>query len=138
MYDPARKVRHGVTDFVSEQANTLSQYGDWLTGGEVDSAAEIAPGQGAVVRDGMHKLAVYRDDAGQLHCLSATCTHLGCVVHWNSVERSWDCPCHGSRFGIDGTVLHGPATKALEPAETGGEQGLSRPHGQGRAGERRP
>jgi glycine/D-amino acid oxidase-like deaminating enzyme/nitrite reductase/ring-hydroxylating ferredoxin subunit len=138
LYDPARKVRHGVTDFVSEQANTLSQYGDWLTGGEVDSAAEIAPGQGAVVRDGIHKLAVYRDDAGQLHCLSATCTHLGCVVHWNSAERSWDCPCHGSRFGTDGTVLHGPAAKALEPAETSGEQGSSRPAGQGRAGERRP
>jgi glycine/D-amino acid oxidase-like deaminating enzyme/nitrite reductase/ring-hydroxylating ferredoxin subunit len=124
LYDPARKVKHGVSDFVSEQANTLSQYGDWLTGGEVDSPAEIAPGQGAIVRAGMHKLAVYRDDAGGLHSLSATCTHLGCVVHWNSAERSWDCPCHGSRFGVDGTVLHGPAAKALEQVEPEAQHGM--------------
>jgi glycine/D-amino acid oxidase-like deaminating enzyme/nitrite reductase/ring-hydroxylating ferredoxin subunit len=126
IYDPSRKVKHGVSDFVAEQANTLSQYGDWLTGGEVDSPAEIAPGQGAIVRAGLHKLAVYRDDTGELHSLSATCTHLGCVVHWNSAERSWDCPCHGSRFGVDGTVLHGPAAKALEQFEPETQQGVPR------------
>lgn len=114
VYDPARKVKHGLLDFASEQADTLSRYGEWVTGGEVDSAQEIAAGQGAIVRHGMHKLAVYRDDQGGLHTLSAKCTHMGCVVHWNSAEKSWDCPCHGSRFDTSGEVLHGPAAKPLE------------------------
>jgi len=117
LYDPSRKVLHGMQDFVAEQANTLSYYAEWATGGEVDSAAEIAPGQGAIVRQGMHKLAVYRDAGGGLHALNARCTHLGCVVHWNAGECSWDCPCHGSRFDTRGTVLHGPAASAL-PAAT--------------------
>jgi glycine/D-amino acid oxidase-like deaminating enzyme/nitrite reductase/ring-hydroxylating ferredoxin subunit len=114
IYDPARKVKHGISDFVTEQANTLSQYGEWVTGGEVESVQEIAAGQGAIVRDGTSKLAVYRDEGGALHAVSAKCTHLGCVVHWNSAERSWDCPCHGSRFDVNGEVLHGPAATSLE------------------------
>ena len=114
IYDPSRKVKHGLSDFVSEQANTLSKYGEWAKGGEVDSVVEIPPGQGAIVQDGARKLAVYRDDQGGLHAVSAKCTHLGCVVHWNSGERSWDCPCHGSRFDTAGEVLHGPAATALE------------------------
>ncbi|MRV73710.1 FAD-dependent oxidoreductase [Duganella sp. FT92W] len=116
LYDPARKVMHGLPEFVAEQANTLSYYGEWATAGEVESVAEIAPGQGAIVRQGMHKLAVYRDPHGELHALSARCTHLGCVVHWNAGECSWDCPCHGSRFDTQGAVLHGPASSALAAA----------------------
>ena len=133
VYDPGRKGWHGVNDFMAEQANTISQYTDWLTAGEVASADAISPGEGAVVREGMHKVAVYRDEAGAVHALSATCTHLGCVVHWNSAERSWDCPCHGSRFDVDGRVLHGPAARALEPAAPGSAQGRE----QGRTEERR-
>ncbi|MFC5461818.1 FAD-dependent oxidoreductase [Massilia niabensis] len=138
IYDPGRKGVHGIRDFVAEQANIMTQYGDWFTGGEVESAAAIAPGEGAIVREGMHKLAMYRDAAGDLHALSATCTHLGCVVHWNSAERSWDCPCHGSRFDVEGRVLHGPAARALERVER--EAGGSVPGGagQGPAQERRP
>lgn len=117
LYDPARKPLHGVGNFLREQANTLAQYGEWLTGGEVESAREIAHGQGAIVREGMRKLAVYRDSDGGLHVLSATCTHLGGIVAWNAAERSWDCPCHASRFDVDGDVLHGPAVAPL-PAET--------------------
>jgi glycine/D-amino acid oxidase-like deaminating enzyme/nitrite reductase/ring-hydroxylating ferredoxin subunit len=113
IYNPARKVKHGIPDFVTEQANTLAQYGEWVTGGEVESVQEIAAGEGAIVRDGTRKLAVYRDEQGELHALSAKCTHLGCVVHWNSAERSWDCPCHASRFDMDGAVLHGPAASPL-------------------------
>ena len=116
VYDPARKVKHGISEFVVEQADTLSKYGEWVTGGEVDSAAEIPAGEGAVLRDGTRKLAVFRDEQGALHAVSAKCTHLGCVVHWNAAERSWDCPCHGSRFDVDGEVLHGPAATALEAA----------------------
>lgn len=114
IYDPARKVMHGISDFVTEQADTLSQYSEWATGGEVESAHEIAAGEGAIVRHGTHKLAIYRDEQGELHALSAKCTHLGCIVHWNSAERSWDCPCHGSRFDVKGQVLHGPAPTALK------------------------
>lgn len=113
-YSPSRKVRHGLSDFLTEQANTLSQYGEWAKGGEVESVNEIAAGEGAIVRDGARKLAVYRDEHGELHALSAKCTHLGCVVHWNSAERSWDCPCHGSRFDTTGEVVHGPAVTSLQ------------------------
>ncbi|RJF96632.1 FAD-dependent oxidoreductase [Noviherbaspirillum cavernae] len=114
LYAPSRKALHGMSDFIKEQANTLSQYRDWLQGGEVESVREIAAGQGAIVREGTRKLAVYRDEGGGLHVLSAACTHLGCVVAWNSAEQSWDCPCHGSRFSVEGEVLHGPAMASLE------------------------
>ncbi|CAM5247166.1 Glycine/D-amino acid oxidase-like deaminating enzyme/nitrite reductase/ring-hydroxylating ferredoxin subunit OS=Streptomyces violarus OX=67380 GN=FHS41_001727 PE=4 SV=1 [Streptomyces violarus] len=64
--------------------------------------------------DGHHRLAVYRDEDGNLHSFSARCTHLGCLVAFNSAERAWECPCHGSRFDTDGKVIQGPATKPLE------------------------
>lgn len=115
LYEPARKPVHGLGEYVREQANTLAQYGDWLTRGEAASFDAVGRGAGAIVRDGAHLLAVSRDEQGALHVLSAACTHLGCVVSWNPAERSWDCPCHGSRFDADGKVLHGPATKPLEP-----------------------
>ncbi len=114
LYDPARHVVHGFSEFFKEQANALSQYGDWLKAGELESVQAIAPGQGAVVSEGGKKLAIYRDPEGELHVLSAACTHLGCMVSWNSAEKSWDCPCHGSRFDVDGEVLHGPAVEPLE------------------------
>jgi nitrite reductase/ring-hydroxylating ferredoxin subunit len=78
------------------------------------AADDIAPGGGAVVGDGLGQQAVHRDDDGRLHRLSARCTHLGCIVAWNQAARTWDCPCHGSRFDVDGTVLEGPAKAALE------------------------
>ena len=118
LYEPARKPTHGLGEFVREQANSLAHYRDWLKRGDADSFEVIPPGEGAIVRDGNHMLAVSRDDGGALHVLSAACTHLVCVVSWNSAERSWDCPCHGSRFDADGKVLHGPAAKPLEPAPT--------------------
>ena len=117
LYDPARKPFHGMKEFMQEQVNTLAQYGDWLRGGDVESAVEIAPGQGAILNRGARKLAVYRDDDGGLHAMSAACTHLGCAVSWNPAERSWDCPCHGSRFSAEGAVLHGPANTALAAEE---------------------
>ena len=80
------------------------------------SADALAPGEGAVVGDGLHQRAVFRDDDGKLHERSARCTHLGCIVRFNDAERSWDCPCHGSRFGVDGEVLEGPAVRPLPPA----------------------
>lgn len=117
LYEPSRKPVHGLGQFAGEQANVMARYGEWLTGGDVDSVHAIAPGEGAVLRDGLRRIAVYRDPEGALHALSAKCTHLGCAVHWNGAERSWDCPCHASRFDTDGKVLHGPAPTALAKVE---------------------
>ncbi|GGS30880.1 FAD-dependent oxidoreductase [Actinokineospora fastidiosa] len=75
---------------------------------------DLAPGDACVRRDGLGKTGVYRDADGELHAVGLTCTHLGCVVRFNTAEHSWDCPCHGSRFDVDGEVLEGPATKPLE------------------------
>jgi Rieske Fe-S protein len=100
----------------------VSQYADWLTGGDVSSADEIASGSGAIVRRGLEKLAVYRDEQGKTHACLAKCPHLGCVVHWNSAETTWDCPCHGSRFDPYGKVINGPANRDLAPAERSREQ----------------
>ena len=80
-------------------------------------AAEIAPGSGAIVRRGLEKLAVYRDPDGALHGRLAACPHLGCIVHWNPGESTWDCPCHGSRFDAYGHVINGPANRDLPSAE---------------------
>jgi glycine/D-amino acid oxidase-like deaminating enzyme/nitrite reductase/ring-hydroxylating ferredoxin subunit len=75
------------------------------------------PGEARVVRDGLGKKGVYRDEDGDLHAVSLRCTHLGCLLRFNAAERSWDCPCHGSRFGVDGGVLEGPAVNPLERRE---------------------
>lgn len=91
----------------------LDLLGDRLRPAEVGSAANLAPGAGAVLRDGHRRRAVYRDLDGALHSVSARCTHLGCLVRFNAAETSWDCPCHGSRFGVDGEVLEGPAVEPL-------------------------
>jgi glycine/D-amino acid oxidase-like deaminating enzyme/nitrite reductase/ring-hydroxylating ferredoxin subunit len=81
--------------------------------------ATLAVGEGRILRHAGEKLAVYRDSSGTLHALSSVCTHQGCQVAFNPVERSWDCPCHGSRFDVDGRVLDGPATKPLEKRSVG-------------------
>jgi Rieske Fe-S protein len=75
----------------------------------------LARGSAAVMKVDGHDAALYRDDTGRLHALSAACTHLGCIVHWNPVEKSWDCPCHGSRFDVSGCVIEGPAMSQLKP-----------------------
>jgi glycine/D-amino acid oxidase-like deaminating enzyme/nitrite reductase/ring-hydroxylating ferredoxin subunit len=116
LYDPARKRVKAAGEFAKENLNVAAQYLDWMTGGDVKSVDDIEPGHGAVLRKGLHKLAVYRDDQVALHECSATCPHLGCVVHWNDGERTWDCPCHGSRFDAYGRVLNGPANVDLAPA----------------------
>jgi glycine/D-amino acid oxidase-like deaminating enzyme/nitrite reductase/ring-hydroxylating ferredoxin subunit len=117
LYEPSRKSLRAAVEYVRENVNAVKQYSDYLSPGEVDSESEIPPGQGALLRDGLAKLAVYRDESGSVQRLSAICPHLGCIVHWNALERTWDCPCHGSRFGIDGQVLNGPALVGLEQKE---------------------
>ena len=89
--------------------------GAHLVGDRFKRASEddLGPGEGAVVGNGLKQRAVYRDETGELRRLSARCTHLGCIVAWNQATRVWDCPCHGSRFATDGSVLEGPATDPL-------------------------
>ena len=72
---------------------------------------------GAILRDGIKKIAAYRDDAGTLHKFSPICPHLGCIVRWDAFEKTWDCPCHGSRFDALGHVVNGPAISDLERVE---------------------
>ena len=75
---------------------------------------EIPPGEGRIVSLDGERAAAYRSEDGALVALSATCTHLGCIVSWNTAEKTWDCPCHGSRFDTKGKVIQGPAVKDLE------------------------
>ena len=118
IYDPARKTLKSAPQFVQENANVMGKMvADWARPGEVEALDEIRRGEGAILRKGASKIAAYRDEEGEVHTCSAVCTHLGCIVQWNGGEKSWDCPCHGSRFDTDGVPLNGPAIYALKDAE---------------------
>ena len=113
LYDPARKTLRAAGKYAKENINVAAQYTDWVTAGDVQSVDEIRKNSGAVIRRGLAKIAVYRDATGSLHERSAVCTHLGCIVGWNDTEKTWDCPCHGSRFDKLGKVITGPANSDL-------------------------
>jgi glycine/D-amino acid oxidase-like deaminating enzyme/nitrite reductase/ring-hydroxylating ferredoxin subunit len=120
IYDPSRKPIWGMAwkEFLTETANVAKEYAkDWLGGGDVASVDEVPRGEGAVIRRGLKKVAVYCDGRGAKHERSAVCPHLGCIVHWNGAEKTWDCPCHGSRFDPEGQVIVGPANSPLAEAE---------------------
>jgi glycine/D-amino acid oxidase-like deaminating enzyme/nitrite reductase/ring-hydroxylating ferredoxin subunit len=113
-YDPSRKMFREAVEYAKENANVAAQYlKDYASGGEIKAAEEIAAGHGAVLRRGMTKIAAFRDDDGTLHERSAACPHLGCIVSFDVVEKTWNCPCHGSRFDRYGQVIVGPANQDL-------------------------
>ena len=116
LYDPKRLTLHHteLATLARENADVALQFADYVTPGQVHDTASIPKGEGRVIRRGVHKVAAYRDEQGTLHERSAVCTHLKCIVDWNTAEKSWDCPCHGSRFDARGTVIAGPATADLE------------------------
>ena len=116
IYDPRRKPVKTVGEFSKEMLNVAAQYTDLVIPGE-GNADSIEPGTGAVIGFGPTKHAVYCDAAGVRHTYSAICPHLGCVVAWNGGEKTWDCPCHGSRFDAYGQVLNGPAESDLKAVE---------------------
>lgn len=118
VYDPGRKPLKAAVRFLSENATLLANAASYLAPGELGSVDELAPGQGAIIRRGLAKIAAYRDEKGKLFERSAACTHVGCHLQWNSFERCWDCPCHGSQFAPDGSVLHGPAIAPLPAIES--------------------
>jgi len=108
-----------VTEYARETLNVAAQYADLVTGGDVADADQIPQGEGRIIRQGLEKLAVFRAQGGALTVKSAVCPHLGCIVDWNNAEKTWDCPCHGSRFATDGTILNGPSAAPLGDAELG-------------------
>jgi glycine/D-amino acid oxidase-like deaminating enzyme/nitrite reductase/ring-hydroxylating ferredoxin subunit len=118
LFDPDRKaLRHGLWDYVKE--NTSYPYyliRDRFAGAEGRSLRSVKRGEGKVVERNGTKVAAYRDSAGAVTVRSATCTHMGCLVRWNPSEKTWDCPCHGSRFATDGRVISGPAESPLGEA----------------------
>jgi Rieske Fe-S protein len=115
LYDPARVRAAAAPEWLKENINTFAQYREYVTKGDVDSIDAIKPGEGAVMRRGAAKVACFRDRSGELHEFSAVCPHLGGIVHWNSLEKTWDCPAHGSRFDASGYVVNGPANSGLSP-----------------------
>lgn len=116
-YAPDRIRLRAIPETAKENANVVEQYAAWLTPGEVSTVEQIAPGSGAVIRRGLQKIAVYKAPDGALTERSAVCTHRHCIVEWNEAERTWDCPCHGSRFDPSGRVVSGPAVEDLRRAE---------------------
>ncbi|HJT26545.1 MAG TPA: FAD-dependent oxidoreductase [Pyrinomonadaceae bacterium] len=113
LYSPSRIRLRSLPEYASENINVAGQYADYMTAGDIKSESELRPGEGAIMRDGVSKIAMHRDENGNVHKLSAVCPHLGCIVAWNSTEQTWDCPCHGSRFSAEGRVYQGPANNDL-------------------------
>jgi len=116
-FDPARlNLRSSAPELVKENADVGVRFvSGRLRRGR--RSTDLEPGEGRIVAHGLNQVAECCDDAGTIHRLSARCTHLGCIVRWNEGDSTWDCPCHGSRFDADGSVLNGPAAKPLEPAD---------------------
>lgn len=116
LFAPGRvKPIAGFVNFVKESADVVGEFvGKWFSQSKIESLSELAHGEAKVVSYEGQSMALYKDEQGRLHAVSPTCPHAKCAVGWNSAEKSWDCPCHGSRFSPDGKLLTGPARTDLE------------------------
>ncbi|TDQ11937.1 FAD-dependent oxidoreductase [Pedobacter metabolipauper] len=116
LFSPSRiKPIAGFMDFVKENADVAYHFvADRFSAKEIESLTEIKAGEGQIIEYKDQKLAVYKDSSGKISALDPVCTHAGCIVKFNTSEKSWDCPCHGGRFSIDGKVLNGPPTQDLK------------------------
>ncbi|HYH16613.1 MAG TPA: (2Fe-2S)-binding protein, partial [Flavisolibacter sp.] len=116
LFNPNRvKPAAGFVNFVKENADVVKEFiGKRLSQEKIHGLAELAPGEGKVVKYEGESIALYKDEAGKVYAVNPVCTHAKCVVGWNSSEKSWDCPCHGARYDVNGQVLTGPAHKGLE------------------------
>ena len=120
MFDATRvKPIAGAPDFVKENLSVAAHLVGGYLGSKAKSCDELKPGEAAILKVDGDNVAAFRDEQGALHAVSAVCTHMGCLVGWNDTDRTWDCPCHGSRFGLGGEVIHGPATQPLGSKITG-------------------
>jgi Rieske Fe-S protein len=116
VYEPSRKTPAAIGNFLRENVTAVKNFAEYLAPGELNDVSDLKAGHGAIIRQGISKIAAYRDPSGKLYARSAACTHIGCHLHWNSFETCWDCPCHGSHFAIDGTPLNAPAIGPLAEA----------------------
>ena len=114
LHDPSRKTLNALGQFIGDNVPVVANLTEYFRPGELSSTRACKRGQGGILRRGLEKLAVSREANGRLNVVSASCTHVGCIVHWNSFERCWDCPCHGSHFAPDGSVLNAPAVQPLK------------------------
>ncbi|HEX8334357.1 MAG TPA: FAD-dependent oxidoreductase [Segetibacter sp.] len=111
------------TEFIKENVNVAAELiKDYLAKEDIDKFSELAIGDGKIIEIEGKKRGAYRGEDGRLHVVSAVCTHMGCIVHFNQTEKSWDCPCHGSRFSVDGEVLEGPAFLPLKKSIANDEE----------------
>ena len=115
LYDPNRiKIIAGFNNFMKEAADVVGKLvKKIIPADKLHELADLAPGEARVVKFDNHRLAIYRDEHGELYTLNSACTHIKCEVNWNSAEKSWDCPCHGSRFSYTGEMLTAPARKDM-------------------------
>jgi glycine/D-amino acid oxidase-like deaminating enzyme/nitrite reductase/ring-hydroxylating ferredoxin subunit len=114
LYSPKRSPLKVPKRFFTEAFNMAKQYGDYITKADIKEIGELAAGEGAILGKDLRRYAIYKDETNNVHAFSAVCPHLGCIVQWNADEKSFDCPCHGSRFTKEGAVINGPATSGLE------------------------
>lgn len=120
MFDATRvKPLAGGTQFVKENVKVAGHLVGGYLSRKLKSFDELEPGHAAIMKIDGSNVAAFRDEQGQVHAVSAVCSHMGCIVGWNEVDRTWDCPCHGSRFDLAGEVIHGPAVKPLGSGITG-------------------
>ena len=119
LFKPGRiKPVAGFTGFVKHNTDVVAQFiGKWFATEKLEEVSSLAPDEGKVVKLSTETMALYKDNTGGLHAVNPACTHMKCSVAWNASEKSWDCPCHGSRFSVDGEVLTGPADVDLELIE---------------------
>ena len=117
LYSPSRISLKVTGDYIKEAANMAAQYADLITKSDLESSQELGVGEGAIISHHLKKYAVYKDENGSVKAYSAICPHLGCVLSWNGDEKSFDCPCHGSRFTCQGQLMNGPAISDLESIE---------------------
>lgn len=127
IYAPDRKPVSAIGNYLRENATALTNLAEYLTPGEISSLDELEAGQGAILRKGVSKIAAYRTPAGKLQLHSSSCTHIGCQLHFNSFEHTWDCPCHGSIFDTDGQPLNAPAVSPLQAVEDTTSEEQTRP-----------
>jgi Rieske Fe-S protein len=124
VFDPNRiKMVAGFSNFVKESADVVGKLiKKVLPGEKLHELVDLAPGEAKVAQFEGHKLAIYKDENGQVYALNSACTHIKCEVAWNNAEKTWDCPCHGSRFSYTGEVVTAPARKDLERVPVGKEE----------------
>ncbi|PSO74333.1 MAG: FAD-dependent oxidoreductase [Cyanobacteria bacterium QH_8_48_120] len=115
LYDATRATPFVSQDSLRENADVATRWiSDRFKGLQTNSFSQVSKGEGKLVTVNGDKVATYRDEQGKIHAVSGVCSHLGCIVNWNSAEKSWDCPCHGARFSYEGKVLQAPAVNDLE------------------------